>query len=198
MDATASREPLWDRACHIQAQMFEATAAMGGIEIQLAYYRGYGEFKAAPWAAEAEVLQNRMTSIRCAAGQTQIARVLKHALGQARSAQSSVSALVFIGDCMEEDPDQLAKLAGELGILDVPTFLFQDGADPTAAKTFSHIAKLTRGAHCRFDGNSAAQLRDLLCAVAVYAAGGRKALADHGRHHGGEVLRLIAQLDSRG
>ena len=68
MDATASREPLWDRACHIQAQMFEATAAMGGIEIQLTYYRGYGEFKAAPWAAEAEVLQNRMTSIRCAAG----------------------------------------------------------------------------------------------------------------------------------
>ena len=198
MDATASREPLWDRACHIQAQMFEATATMGGIEIQLAYYRGYGEFKAAPWAAEAEVLQNRMTSIRCAAGQTQIARVLKHALGQARSAQSSVSALVFIGDCMEEDPDQLAKLAGELGILDVPMFLFQDGADPTAAKTFSHIAKLTRGAHCRFDGNSAAQLRDLLCAVAVYAAGGRKALADHGQHHGGEVLRLIAQLDSRG
>ena len=198
MDATASREPLWDRACHIQAQMFEATATMGGIEIQLAYYRGYGEFKAAPWAAEAEVLQNRMTSIRCAAGQTQIAQVLKHALGQARRAQSSVSALVFIGDCMEEDPDQLAKLAGELGILDVPMFLFQDGADPTAAKTFSHIAKLTRGAHSRFDGNSAAQLRDLLCAVAVYAAGGRKALADHGRHHGGEVLRLIAQLDSRG
>lgn len=198
MDATASREPLWDRACHIQAQMFEATAAMGGIEIQLAYYRGYGEFKAAPWAAEAEVLQNRMTSIRCAAGQTQIARVLKHALGQAQSTQSSVSALVFVGDCMEEDPDQLAKLAGELGILDVPMFLFQDGADPTAAKTFSHIAKLTRGAHCRFDGNSAAQLRDLLCAVAVYAAGGRKALADHGRNHGGEVLRLIAQLDSRG
>ena len=198
MDATASREPLWDRACHIQAQMFEATAAMGGIEIQLAYYRGYGEFKAAPWAAEAEVLQKRMTSIRCAAGQTQIARLLKHALGQARRGQGAVSALVFVGDCMEEDPDQLAKLAGQLRILDVPMFLFQDGADPIAAKTFSHIARLTRGAHCRFDGNSAAQLRDLLCAVAVYAAGGRKALADHGRRHGGEVLRLIEQLDNRG
>ena len=198
MDATASREPLWDRACHIQAQMFEATAAMGGIEIQLAYYRGYGEFKAAPWAAEAEILQKRMTSIRCAAGQTQITRLLQHALGQARHNQGSVSALVFVGDCMEEDPDQLAELAGQLRILDVPMFLFQDGADPTAGKTFSHIARLTRGAHCRFDGNSAAQLRDLLCAVAVYAAGGRKALVDHGRRHGGEVLRLIAQLDNRG
>ena len=55
MDATASREPLWDRACHIQAQMFEATASMGGIEIQLAYYRGFGEFKAAPWAAACDL-----------------------------------------------------------------------------------------------------------------------------------------------
>ena len=116
MDATASREPLWDRACHIQAQMFEATASMGGIEIQLAYYRGFGEFKAAPWAAEADVLQKRMTSIRCAAGQTQIRRLLKHALEQARSKQGAVSALVFVGDCMEEDPDSLAQLAGELGI----------------------------------------------------------------------------------
>ena len=125
--------------------MFEATASMGGIEIQLAYYRGFGEFKAAPWAAEADVLQKRMTSIRCAAGQTQIRRLLKHALEQARSKQGAVSALVFVGDCMEEDPDSLAQLAGELGILSVPVFLFQDGADPIAAKTFSTLARLTRG-----------------------------------------------------
>ena len=194
MDATASREPLWDRACHIQAQMFEATASMGGIEIQLAYYRGFGEFKAAPWAAEADVLQKRMTSIRCAAGQTQIRRLLKHALEQARSKQGAVSALVFVGDCMEEDPDSLAQLAGELGILSVPVFLFQDGTDPIAAKTFSTLARLTRGAHCRFDGSSAAQLRDLLCAVAVYAAGGRHALEDYSKRAGDEVLRLTHQV----
>ena len=178
--------------------MFEATASMGGIEIQLAYYRGFGEFKAAPWATQADILQKRMTSIRCAAGQTQIRRLLKHALEQARSEKGTVSALVFVGDCMEQDPDSLAQLAGELGILAVPVFLFQDGTDPIAAKTFSTLARLTRGAHCRFDGSSAAQLRDLLCAVAVYVAGGRKALADHGKQRGGEVLRLIAQLDSRG
>ncbi|MBT5188616.1 MAG: VWA domain-containing protein, partial [Proteobacteria bacterium] len=68
MDATASREPLWDRACHIQGQMFEQTAALGGLEIQLAYYRGYGEFKAMPWAADAQILLKTMTAIRCAAG----------------------------------------------------------------------------------------------------------------------------------
>jgi hypothetical protein len=53
---------------------------------------------------------------------------------------------------------------------------------------------LTRGAHCRFDAASAGQLRDLLCAVAVYAAGGSKALRELGRSHGGEALRLTRQL----
>ncbi|MBM3512010.1 MAG: VWA domain-containing protein, partial [Alphaproteobacteria bacterium] len=30
LDATASREPTWDRACQIQGQMFAETAALGG------------------------------------------------------------------------------------------------------------------------------------------------------------------------
>ena len=196
MDATASREPLWDRACHIQGQMFEQTAALGGLEIQLAYYRGYGEFDAAPWASEADVLLKRMTAIRCAAGHTQIAKVLKHALLQARKGGGTVNALVFVGDCVEEDPDTLTALAGELGMLGGPVFVFQDGAEPSAEKTFTQIARLSRGAYCRFDASSAAQLRDLLCAVAVYAAGGRKALTNHSRQSGGEALKLLAQLDS--
>jgi len=198
MDATASREPLWDRACHIQGQMFEQTAALGGLEIQLAYYRGYGEFKAMPWAADAQILLKTMTAIRCAAGHTQIAKVLKHVLVQARGGQRKINALVFVGDSVEEDPDTLTRHAGELGMLGIPVFVFQDGANQSAEKTFVQIAKLTRGAYCRFDGSSAAQLRDLLCAVAVYAAGGQKALSDHGRQQGGEALKLIQQLDKKG
>src|SRR3546814_9870581 len=30
MDATASREPTWDRACRLQGEMFKETAALGG------------------------------------------------------------------------------------------------------------------------------------------------------------------------
>ena len=37
LDATASREPTWDRACRIQGEMFEATAALGGLDIQLVF-----------------------------------------------------------------------------------------------------------------------------------------------------------------
>ena len=77
---------------------------------------------------------------------------------------------------MEEDVDRLCARAGELALLGVPVFLFQEGGDETAGRAFREIARLTKGAFCRFDPGSARQLRDLLTAVAVYAAGGRKAL----------------------
>ena len=49
LDATASRGPTWDRACRIQGEMFEATAGLGGLEIQLVFYRGFAECKASRW-----------------------------------------------------------------------------------------------------------------------------------------------------
>jgi orotidine-5'-phosphate decarboxylase len=100
--------------------------------------------------------------------------VLTHARTQA--AERRISALVYVGDCMEESVDDLCHRAGELGLLGVPTFMFQEGHDVRAETAFKEIARLTRGAWCRFDAGAAAQLRDLLAAVAVYAAGGRKAL----------------------
>ena len=45
MDATASRERTWDNACQIQNQMFIATDDIGGINIQLCYYRGFNQFQ---------------------------------------------------------------------------------------------------------------------------------------------------------
>src|SRR3954447_25368207 len=122
MDATASREPTWDRACRIQGEMFAETAALGGLEIQLAYYRGFGEFEAFPWLKRADELQRRMSGVTCRGGQTQIARLLRHTLLEAK--RQKVDALVFVGDCMEERSDQLCHLAGQLGLLGVPAFVF--------------------------------------------------------------------------
>jgi hypothetical protein len=192
MDATASREPTWDRACHIQAQMFEQTAALGGLAIQLCYYRGYREFNASDWLTRSADLHRRMTAVRCLGGHTQISKVLRHAIGETR--QKKVNALVFVGDCMEEALDPLCQLAGELGIHNVPVFLFHEGHDPTAASAFKQIAKLTNGAYCPFDTGSAQQLRDLLNAVAVYAAGGRRALEDFSGTRGEQVKRLTRQI----
>ncbi|MDA1064833.1 MAG: VWA domain-containing protein [Proteobacteria bacterium] len=192
MDATASREPSWDVACDIQAEMFKETAELGGLDIQLCYYRGFGEFFASPWFDNSAALLKQMSTVHCAGGATQIKRVFEHALKESR--RHKINALVFVGDCMEEDVDQLCDLGGQLGILGVPAFLFHEGIDVRATHTFTELARLTKGAYCPFDASSASQLRDLLGAVAVYAAGGRKALTHFGKRKGGLVRQLTDQM----
>ena len=192
LDATASREPTWDRACHIQGEMFEATAGLGGLEIQLVFYRGFAECKASRWATSATELHRIMRSVFCVGGETQIERVLSHAIRE--TAKRRVNALVFVGDAMEEKVDRLCRLAGELGLLGVPIFLFHEGRDPIAAAAFKQMASLSHGAYLSFDLASAGRLKDLLAAVAVYAAGGYRALSAYGERKGGDVLQLTSQL----
>ena len=193
MDATASREPAWDRACQIQGEMFATAADLGGLDVQLCYYRGFHEFHATPWVGDARGLAVQMNSVRCAAGATQLGRVLEHALEETR--RQRVNALVFVGDAMEEDPDRLCALAGQLGLLGMPVFVFHEGGSAAAARTFREVARLSRGAYCRFTPGSAEQLRALLAAVATYAAGGRRALDDLERRGNRMVRQLVHQLD---
>lgn len=196
MDATASREPTWDHACQIQGEMFSETSALGGLQVQLVFYRGFGECRASKWASDAAALLRLMTGVSCRGGQTQIAKVLDHARREA--AKQPVNALVFVGDAMEENIDKLCHKAGELGLLGVPMFVFHEGGDPVAGRAFREMARLTGGAYCPFDASSARQLRDLLSAVAVYAAGGRRALLEYGKAKGGDVLRLTHQMGGTG
>lgn len=188
MDATASREPSWDQACDIQAEMFSETAALGTLAVQLAYYRGFGEFKATPFETDSDGLLRRMTRVYCLGGRTQIAKVLRHALAENKA--EKVNALVFVGDACEEPIDELAHRAGELGLHGVPAFMFHEGREPMAEKAFRQVARLSGGAYCHFDAASARHLRDLLSAVAVYAVGGRSALEHYQKRTGRAVLRL--------
>jgi hypothetical protein len=192
MDATASREPSWDHASKIQGEMFEATAALGGLDVQLVFYRGFKECKASKWLSTAAALHGAMRAVFCMGGETQIARILRHALKEAEA--QKIGALVFVGDAMEEKLDELCGLAGQLGLLGVPVFAFHEGSDATAARAFKDIARLSHGAYCRFDASSADELRALLGAVAAYAAGGYRALADYGKTAGGSALLLARQL----
>jgi hypothetical protein len=193
LDATASREPTWDRACHIQGEMFEATAGLGGLDVKLVFYRGFAECKSSRWFATAAELHAAMRKVFCVGGETQIERVLTHAIAETK--ERRVHALVFVGDAMEENADRLAKLAGELGLLGTPIFVFHEGRDPVAASAFRQIAKLSRGAYLSFDAASAGRLKELLAAVAVYAAGGYRALADLGAKRDSNEIRLLtAQL----
>ena len=192
MDATASRRPAWDMAAQIQGEMFQETAALGGLDIQLAYYRGFGEFKASSWTPDEKELLRLMTSVVCLAGETQIGKVLSHAVNETK--RQTINALVFVGDSFEEDIDQVGKTAGQLGLLGVPAFMFHEGGDPIAGFAFQQMAKLTNGAYCQFDAHSAQVLKELLGAVAVYAVGGPPALEDLARKRGGEVLKIAHQV----
>lgn len=191
LDATMSRQPTWDTACALQADMFREAAGVGGLDIQLVYFRGLGECRASGWVASSAKLAGLMERIDCRGGHTQIGKVLAHA--RQEHTQRPVQALVFVGDAMEEKVDDLCVTAGELGLLSVPVFMFQEGHDAVAENAYREIARLSHGAYCRFDLAAAHELGELLRAVAAYAAGGRKALHELSARTAG-ARALLAQL----
>src|ERR1700752_473875 len=191
LDATMSRQPTWDMACTLQADMFREAASVGSLDIRLVYYRGLNECRATGWISDSAQLARLMSKIDCQGGNTQIGKVLSETRREAVA--SSVRALVFVGDAMEESVDELRAKAGELGLLKVPAFMFQEGHDADAERAFREIARLTGGAWCRFDLGAAAQLRELLRAAAAYAAGGREALMRRGRD-ASSAAALLGQM----
>lgn len=196
MDATMSRQPTWDMALALQSDMFAAVKDVGGLDVQLVFFRGQAECRASKWVSDPAELARLMTSVSCRGGLTQIGRVFTHALSEAEARR--VHAIVYVGDAMEEAIDPLCAKAGALGLLGVPVFLFQEGHAPDVTRAFQEIARLTKGATCRFDAGSADQLRALLRAVAVYASGGRKALQALSSRGDGSGARLLLQQMPKG
>ncbi len=192
LDATMSRQPTWDSACRLQADMFREAAAAGGLDVQLVYYRGLTECRASPWVAEPARLGALMGRIDCRGGHTQIAKVLAHA--RRENDTRKVAVLVFIGDAMEESLDDLCVAAGELGLRNVKAFMFQEGYDPVCEQAFREIARLTGGAFCRFAPGAAHELAELLRAAAAYAAGGINALAALKARQSAGAVMLLEQL----
>lgn len=195
LDATMSRQPTWDMACRLQAEMFDEAERIGGLDMQLVYFRGTDECRASRWIAEGARLGALMAKIDCRGGRTQIGRLLRHSVKEA--GQAPVGAIVFVGDAMEESLDHLCAEAGPLAVRGVPVFLFQEGHDRDAEVAFREIARLTKGAWCRFDGGSADQLRALLRAAASYAAGGAGALKTLAASSAGARLLLSAMRDGQ-
>ena len=185
LDATASRQPAWDVAVGLQAEMFAEVARIGALQVQLVFYRG-NECRASDWTVSANVLADRMRKISCVGGATQIGRVLAHIRQEHR--RRPVGAAVFVGDCCEESPGGLYDVATGLG---APLFVFQEGVDPTASIVFPELARRTKGAFARLDSNAARELAELLRAIAAFAAGGTRALTDL-RTEG--ARRLLTQL----
>jgi len=171
IDATASRQPTWDTAAKLTGEMFTAASGVGGLDVQLVYFRGAGECVASKWLNDAKSLTSIMSRVSCAAGVTQHRKVLMHA--DKENQIKKVNALILVSDACEETPSGLYDATGS-----VPVFLFQEGNDDGVAEIFATIARRSGGASCSFDSSAAARLADLLKAVAAFAVGGIKALAD--------------------
>lgn len=191
LDATYSRQPTWDRAMAIQSSMFDAVGKAGGLSVQLMYFRGLDECRASKWVINAAALRHLMLSIDCRGGHTQISKILKHAYRE--TTEKKVSALVFIGDAIEENIDSLCQKAGELGLKGVRCFFFQEGSDVMVEQRFREMARLTGGAYFRLGPDSAAELAELLSAVAIYAKGGLKALSNSDRSKARLLLEQMSK-----
>jgi hypothetical protein len=202
IDATASREATWDMAAQLQAAMFEEAAKVGGLEVQLVWYRGPDECSHTSWTTDTCELAEQMSRIRCAAGATKIERVLRHI--RREHEREKVNAAIFVGDACEELPSALDTAA--IGM--PPLFLFEEGGinlvtpvDPrgiildtppeTVEQVFRQLAWRTNGAYARFDAGAAAKLGELLRAVAAFAVGGMKALAGQ---HTDSARKLLNQM----
>jgi hypothetical protein len=187
IDATASRQPSWDLAAKLTAEMFRAAAGSGGLEVQIVFYRGERECVASRWMSDAASLSAVMSRVMCAAGHTQIGRVLAHI--EKEDQRQKIAAVILISDACEENPNDLYAAARRLN--GVPLFMFQEGSEERVATIYAAIASITKGASCRFDSGAAKRLADLLRAVAAFATGGRQALADQKTS---AAQALLAQL----
>src|SRR5689334_5869579 len=75
LDATMSRQPTWDMACALQADMFKEAAALGSLDIRLVYYRGLNECRATGWISDSTQLARLMGKIDSQGRNTQIGKV---------------------------------------------------------------------------------------------------------------------------
>src|SRR4029078_7516027 len=128
------------------------------------------ECRSSQWVSQPERLGELMSRIDCRGGHTQIGKVLAHARREAD--KTKVQALAFVGDAMEESLDELCADRGGLSLHNVNAFMFQEGHDPVCEQAFREIARLTRGAYCRFAPGAADELGALLRAAAAHGAGG--------------------------
>ena len=157
LDATMSRQPTWDTACRLQADMFREAAAIGGLDVQLVYYRGLAECRASGWVSEADRLADLMERIDCRGGHTQIGKVLAPCAARDAKHQGAGAGLrrrrhggVARRSLRGGGRARAARRAG----LHVPGRRTM----PVAEQAFREIARLTRGAYCRFDPGAAHEL----------------------------------------
>ncbi|MCL2468924.1 MAG: hypothetical protein FWF24_01660 [Alphaproteobacteria bacterium] len=176
VDATASRRYFWEQTKTIQSEMFHSAQGAGTkLNAQLVSYSGATHNKdviASPWHHDAHVLREHMADISCAAGETQIAKVFRHALKECCA--RPIHVLVLVADSCEEKEHELTPLARQLKEKNIAFFLFDDAArsgerHPDTDSIFKAVTGAANGVYAPFDMKSLDVLEDYLKTVAVVA-----------------------------
>lgn len=196
MDATASREASWNVAKEITDAMFKAVP--GILDVALAYHGGGRLQELTPFSPNAKVFLDKLHTVQCKAGTTALNDILDKATDI-----SQLKALIYIGDCFEENPALAVELAQQLKLKGIRCFMFHDtssgsqGYDvATAHEVFGQIAQITGGALLPFDENSPEMVKQLLEVIAVYASLGIKALEQKAKYLPAARL-LLEQMKGR-
>ncbi len=182
LDATGSRQAMWSMTKPLTQNMLAEAAKIGTLDVSIGFFRGFQEANFAPWTDSAAELSGLMDQVHCASGSTQIGKLLDHAI--AEHGDKPISAMVFIGDTVEEDPDRLYAKCRHFASASprLPLFIFHEVDEHAwdreeSTRTMKRMCEITGGAYAPFTEGSAAALRDLLNAIAAFATGGLKALA---------------------
>ena len=173
-------------ACHIQAEMFEETAALGGLDVQLVYYRGFGECEASPWLGNAADLPRRMTGVRLPRrpdpDRPGAAACHRRDQGQEGRTPWSSSATAW-----RKMPTRSATRPASWACWACPSSCSTRAVTPWPPRPSTRWRGSPAAPIAPSMPAAPSQLRELLGAVAVYAAGGRQALEDlrpRGRRRG--------------
>ena len=166
----------------------QTVAGIGGLSVQLVYYRDRSECRTSKWVTDPNQLASLMTRIECRAGYTQIGKVLTHAKRETNLLK--VAALVFVGDACEEEDEELIPSAHDSGSSDCRCLCFRRAIPPRSSMSFG---PWPRPAMAPIVGliRAAKQLGELLRAVAVFATGGMAALE---KHKDAAAVKLLGQL----
>jgi hypothetical protein len=184
LDATMSREEMWDAACEIQGEMFAEANRIGGLEVQLVYYRGLDECKASHWTQNARELADLMTRVQCRAGTRKLAGCSRTSTRNTKHKRSTRSFSLATPARKSHTNSTMRRQAYRR------CFVFGRAMTLTSKSCFVS-ARITAGASCEFSSASARQLAELLLCVAAFAAGGRKALS---KLNSESARKLLGQL----
>lgn len=193
LDATASREGAWNVARKITHSMFEQLP--GELEVSLGWHGGGSLQEITPFSTQSRGFLDKLNSVNCSAGRTALNDLLQECTQIPR-----LRALVYIGDCFEENEENAYAIAEQLRIKGIKLFIFHDRSSERygynvddAKRIFANLIDICGGCLLDFNESSANKSKELLDAIAVYAAGGTKLLEQKRKQLPG-AAKLLEQL----